>query len=168
MSEDDSIIEVVVDRGLGRDCGDRLRGLRRNDRQHRAECNGRRPIGERCRECQRQRAGVRCHRLPGHGRGPLRDRAVQAGDLKKIKRPDARTVVFDLCSSDVAFLSKIAFSSFAINDAGWLASHIDPAVTEGQKIVSEANGTGAYKLKAGTAARTSPTRHTTATGAPRP
>ncbi len=74
--------------------------------------------------------------------------APYAGEFKKISAPDARTVVFDLCGSDVAFLSKIAFSSFAINDADWLASHIDPAVTENQKIVSEVNGTGAYKLKA--------------------
>ena len=71
-----------------------------------------------------------------------------AGEFKKISAPDARTVVFDLCGSDVAFLSKIAFSSFAINDAGWLASHIDPAATDNQKIVSEANGTGPYKVKA--------------------
>jgi peptide/nickel transport system substrate-binding protein len=70
------------------------------------------------------------------------------GEFKKISAPDARTVVFDLCGSDVAFLSKIAFSSFAINDAGWLASHIDPAATDNQKIVSEANGTGPYKVKA--------------------
>ena len=70
------------------------------------------------------------------------------GQFKKISAPDARTVVFDLCGSDVAFLSKIAFTSFAINDAGWLASHIDPAATDNQKIVSEANGTGPYKLNA--------------------
>jgi len=70
------------------------------------------------------------------------------GNFKKLSATDEKTVVFDLCNPDVAFLAKIAFSSFAINDAGWLASHIDPAATEGQKIVSEVNGTGAYKLKA--------------------
>jgi peptide/nickel transport system substrate-binding protein len=70
-----------------------------------------------------------------------------AGEFKKISAPDARTVVFDLCGSDVAFLSKIAFSSFAINDAGWLAANIDPAGTT-QKIVSAVNGTGPYKLDA--------------------
>jgi len=84
---------------------------------------------------------------PATGEAPC-GTAPYAGEFKKISAPDARTVVFDLCGSDVAFLSKIAFSSFAINDAGWLASHIDPAATEGQKIVSEVNGTGAYKLKA--------------------
>ena len=70
-----------------------------------------------------------------------------AGEFKKISAPDARTVVFDLCGSDVAFLSKIAFSSFAINDAGWLKANIDPAGTT-QKIVSAVNGTGPYKLSA--------------------
>ena len=49
------------------------------------------------------------------------------GEFKKITAVDAKTVVFDLCNPDVAFLSKIAFSSFAINDSAWLQSHVDPA-----------------------------------------
>jgi ABC-type transport system substrate-binding protein len=68
------------------------------------------------------------------------------GNFKKITAQDARTVVFELCSSDVAFLSKIAFTSFAINDTGWLESKIDPAKTENQDIVSQVNGTGPYSL----------------------
>ncbi|HEV8489615.1 MAG TPA: ABC transporter substrate-binding protein [Candidatus Limnocylindrales bacterium] len=68
------------------------------------------------------------------------------GEFKKITAQDARTVVFELCSSDVAFLSKIAFTSFAINDTGWLESKIDPAKTENQDIVSMVNGTGPYSL----------------------
>jgi ABC-type transport system substrate-binding protein len=47
----------------------------------------------------------------------------------------------------VAFLSKIAFTSFAINDTGWLESKIDPNKTENQDIVSQVNGTGPYSLK---------------------
>jgi ABC-type transport system substrate-binding protein len=68
------------------------------------------------------------------------------GNFKKITATEAHTVVFDLCNPDVAFLSKIAFSSFAINDTQWLQDKIDPALTENQPIISEVNGTGAYKL----------------------
>jgi ABC-type transport system substrate-binding protein len=70
------------------------------------------------------------------------------GQFKKITAVDAKTVVFDLCVPDVAFLSKIAFSSFAINDTAWLEANIDPAATEGQKIVDNMNGTGPFKLEA--------------------
>ena len=69
------------------------------------------------------------------------------GNFKKITAVDAKTVVFDLCNPDVAFLSKIAFSSFAINDTAWLEANIDPTKTENQAIVSNVNGTGPYKLK---------------------
>jgi ABC-type transport system substrate-binding protein len=69
------------------------------------------------------------------------------GNLKKITAVDAKTVVFELCSPDVAFLSKIAFTSFAINDTAWLEAKIDPNRAENQAIVSEVNGTGPYKLK---------------------
>ncbi len=71
-----------------------------------------------------------------------------AGEFKKITAVDAKTVIFDLCNPDVAFLSKIAFSSFAINDTAWLQSHIDPNKTENQAIVDQVNGTGPYKLDA--------------------
>jgi ABC-type transport system substrate-binding protein len=73
--------------------------------------------------------------------------AKYVGAIKKISAPDARTVIFDLCAPDVAFLSRIAFTSFAINDAGWLKANIDPAATT-QKIVTAVNGTGPYKLNA--------------------
>jgi ABC-type transport system substrate-binding protein len=69
------------------------------------------------------------------------------GNFKKVTAVDAKTVVFDLCNPDVAFLSKIAFSSFAINDTAWLEANIDPTKTENQAIVSNVNGTGPYKLK---------------------
>jgi ABC-type transport system substrate-binding protein len=70
------------------------------------------------------------------------------GNIKKISATDEHTVVFDLCSSDVAFLSKIAFTSFAINDSGWIEAKVDPSGTGEQAIVSEANGTGPYTLSA--------------------
>jgi peptide/nickel transport system substrate-binding protein len=70
------------------------------------------------------------------------------GNFKKISAPDRYTVVFDLCGPDVAFLSKIAFSSFAINDAGWLEEKIDPEGSTNQAIVSEPNGTGPFKFVA--------------------
>ena len=69
------------------------------------------------------------------------------GNFKKITAVDAKTVVFELCNPDVAFLSKIAFSSFAINDTAWLEANIDPAKDTNQAIVSNVNGTGPYKLK---------------------
>jgi len=73
--------------------------------------------------------------------------APYTGNFKRITAVDAKTVVFELCGPDVAFLSRIAFSSFAINDTAWLEAKIDPNTTENQAIVSEVNGTGPYKLK---------------------
>ena len=70
------------------------------------------------------------------------------GNFKKISATAANTVVFDLCNPDVAFLSKIAFTSFAINDTAWLESHVDPAKTTNQAIVTQVNGTGPWKLEA--------------------
>jgi ABC-type transport system substrate-binding protein len=69
------------------------------------------------------------------------------GNFKKVTAVDAKTVVFDLCGPDVAFLSKIAFSSFAINDTAWLEANIDPTKAENQAIVTNVNGTGPYSLK---------------------
>ena len=82
---------------------------------------------------------------PEDGEAPC-GTAPYTGNLKKITATDQNTVVFDLCGPDVAFLSKIAFSAFQINDTAWLESHIDPAGTGEQAIVSEPNGTGPYKL----------------------
>ena len=59
-------------------------------------------------------------------------------------------MVFELCRPDVAFLTKIASPAFAINDAAWLASHIDPAATGPQAIVDQVNGTGPYRLESWT------------------
>ena len=76
--------------------------------------------------------------------------APYAGEIKRISATDPETVVFELCRPDVAFLSKIASPAFAINDAGWLASHIDPAATGPQAIVDQVNGTGPYRLESWT------------------
>ncbi len=68
--------------------------------------------------------------------------APYTGEMKAIKALDAKTVEFDLCAPDVAFLSKIAFSSFAINDVDYLAKHVPDG-----SIVQQPNGTGPYMLK---------------------
>jgi len=84
----------------------------------------------------------------GQTEAPDADHAAYTGNIKKISATDERTVIFELCTPDVAFLSKIAFSAFAINDTAWLESKIDPAKPDNQAIVSEVNGTGPYKLEA--------------------
>ena len=64
------------------------------------------------------------------------------GILKKITAVDRLTVEFQLCAPDVAFLPKIAFASFAIQDADYLAAH-----AADKTILTAPNGTGPYKLK---------------------
>ena len=120
-------------------------------RQHRAE---------RRRQRQRQRA-VRVRwptrrraRPPAARRPPGRHPHPYAGEFKKISAPDARTVVFDLCGSDVAFLSKIAFTSFAINDAGWLtATSTRPPPTPEDRLRGQRHRRRTSSRR-GTAART--------------
>ena len=68
--------------------------------------------------------------------------AAYSGEVKAIKALDAKTVEFDLCVPDVAFLSKVAFSSFAINDTDYLTKHVPDG-----SIVQTPNGTGPYMLK---------------------
>jgi peptide/nickel transport system substrate-binding protein len=69
--------------------------------------------------------------------------ADYAGNLKKLEAPDSKTVVFTLCNPDVAFLQKIAFSVFGINDSGWIEAHAGNA---SDPISAKMNGTGPYKL----------------------
>jgi len=64
------------------------------------------------------------------------------GEFKQIKALDRYTVEFDLCGSDIAFLSKVAFSAFPINDTAWIESH-----SLGKSIIDHPNGTGPYYLK---------------------
>jgi ABC-type transport system substrate-binding protein len=67
------------------------------------------------------------------------------GNLKSIEAPDDMTVVFNLCAPDVAFLQKVAFSVFGINDSGWIETHAADGT-----IKDSLNGTGPYKLDAWT------------------
>jgi ABC-type transport system substrate-binding protein len=69
-----------------------------------------------------------------------------AGQIGSIKTLDARTVEFTLCKPDAAFLSKVAFSSLAIQDADYLAE----TGGGGEALVRNPNGTGPYKLKSWT------------------
>ena len=63
------------------------------------------------------------------------------GQLKSIEATDASTVVFNLCVPDPAFLSKIAFTAFGINDADYLIAHAEDGT-----LIDNPNGTGAYRL----------------------
>jgi ABC-type transport system substrate-binding protein len=71
------------------------------------------------------------------------DIADYAGQIGLIRTIDARTVEFNLCKPDAAFLSKIAFSSLAIQDADYL----EETGGGGEALVRNPNGTGPYKLK---------------------
>ncbi|MBA2255548.1 MAG: peptide ABC transporter substrate-binding protein [Chloroflexi bacterium] len=64
------------------------------------------------------------------------------GGLKQIKAVDASTVEFTFCRADVAFLSKVAFSSLQINDTETLTA----TGGGGDELTRKSNGTGPYKL----------------------
>ena len=143
---------VAPARGPGRVRCDRLRGLYRRAPSAApsaaASCcaeHGGRERSPRSRRWSTRRSGeAPC----GQAEAPDAEHSKYTGNIKKISATDAGTVVFDLCNPDVAFLSKIAFTSFAINDTAWLEAKIDPAGTTNQAIVSEVNGTGPYKMEA--------------------
>lgn len=63
------------------------------------------------------------------------------GNFKSIEAVDALTVKITLCAPDVAFPSKLAFSSFAINDTAYLES-----TGGGGSLIDQPNGTGPYKV----------------------
>ena len=65
------------------------------------------------------------------------------GSIKKISALDRLTVEFQMCAPDPAFLPKVAFSVFGIQDADYLAKHAPD-----KSILEQPNGTGPYKLKA--------------------
>ncbi|MCA1587351.1 MAG: ABC transporter substrate-binding protein [Chloroflexi bacterium] len=69
--------------------------------------------------------------------------AEYAGNIEQIRAEDEFTVVFDLCGPDVAFLSKVAFAVFAIDDTAWLEQY----GADGS-IIENVNGTGPYRLDA--------------------
>jgi ABC-type transport system substrate-binding protein len=63
------------------------------------------------------------------------------GTVQSITAPDPLTVVFTLCAPDVAFLAKVAFSVFGINDKDYLIEHAAAGdLSQGM------NGTGPYQL----------------------
>jgi ABC-type transport system substrate-binding protein len=64
------------------------------------------------------------------------------GNLAKIEATDESTVVFTLCAPDPAFLPKVAFSPFAINDADYLIE-----TGGGGALVDSPNGTGPFTLE---------------------
>ncbi len=61
--------------------------------------------------------------------------------LSNIESVDAATVVFTLCAPDPAFLQKLSFVPFTIDDSGYLQS----ATADGS-ILDQPNGTGPFKL----------------------
>jgi peptide/nickel transport system substrate-binding protein len=64
-------------------------------------------------------------------------------NISEIRAEDEHTVVFTLCAPDVAFLPKVAFSAFGIDDTAWLETY----GADGS-IVDNVNGTGPYQLEA--------------------
>lgn len=78
---------------------------------------------------------------PADGPAACDDATKNSSEFKQIKAIDQYTVEFDLCSADVAFLSKIAFASNAIQDSDWLKAHMAD-----KSILRSENGTGAYML----------------------
>ena len=63
------------------------------------------------------------------------------GSMKKITAVDPLTVQFDLCGPDPAFLPKVAFQVFGIQDTDYLAAHAPD-----KSYLDQPNGTGPYKL----------------------
>ena len=68
--------------------------------------------------------------------------APYSGEFKKISATARLTVEFQLCQPDVAFLSKVAFSAFGIQDSDYLDKHAPD-----KSYLQQPNGTGPYKLK---------------------
>ncbi|MBI3750967.1 MAG: peptide ABC transporter substrate-binding protein [Chloroflexi bacterium] len=79
---------------------------------------------------------------PADADAPCDDATKNSSEFKRIKAVDEFTVEFDLCAPDVAFLSKIAFASNAIQDSDWLKAHMAD-----KSILRNENGTGPYTLK---------------------
>lgn len=77
----------------------------------------------------------------GQAQAPDAKHGAYTGAFKKITAVDRLTVEFQLCNPDVAFLSKIAFSAFGIDDSAYLEAH-----AKDKSILEQPNGTGPYKL----------------------
>ncbi|MFN2484385.1 MAG: ABC transporter substrate-binding protein [Candidatus Limnocylindria bacterium] len=73
------------------------------------------------------------------------------GEFSQIRAVDALTVEFTLCQADVAFLQKIAFSAFGINDSDYLEANTPELGDDGTpvaegSIVENPNGTGPFRF----------------------
>lgn len=77
---------------------------------------------------------------------PDADHAAYAGNLKRIRATDERTVVFELCRPDVAFRARLANPSFGVADSGWLVSQIDPGGGD-PALLTVINGTGPFRFE---------------------
>ena len=79
--------------------------------------------------------------------GPFEPMVVAAencdygGEFKSIEAVDEKTVKMTLCQPDVAFPAKVAFASFAINDADYLQANGGAG-----DMLEMTNGTGPYSL----------------------
>ena len=78
---------------------------------------------------------------PESGESACGTAGYENGQIGSIKALDAGTVEFTLCNPDAAFLAKIAFSVFGIQDADYLAAH----AADGSYLDAP-NGTGPYTL----------------------
>jgi peptide/nickel transport system substrate-binding protein len=85
---------------------------------------------------------VDCANPPSGPAGPDGKSTKYTGTISQIKALDRLTVEFDLCSPDVAFLSKVAFTSNNIQDSDWLKAHAPD-----KSYVQTTNGTGPYMVK---------------------
>src|SRR5215216_6259036 len=65
------------------------------------------------------------------------------GEFKSIEAVDQFTVKMTLCNPDPAFLSKVAFAAFQIQDSDYL----DEMGGDSAKMAEKPNGTGAYTVK---------------------
>jgi ABC-type transport system substrate-binding protein len=73
----------------------------------------------------------------------LNEKGAPLPGIKRIESTDDHTVSFTLCSADAAFLNKLALVSFAIDDSGYLSTH----VADGS-VKRAPNGTGPFALSA--------------------
>ena len=130
----------------------RLRGCRRHrsDRrcvygQHTVGEHGpvERSVGQRAPAASASGGAFTGISYPASGDAPC-GVAPYTGTIKKITATDRLTVEFQLCASDVAFLPKVAFATFGIQDSDYLAAH-----AKDKSYLTQPNGTGPYKLTRG-------------------
>ncbi len=69
------------------------------------------------------------------------DHGAYTGEFTQIRAVDEKTVEFELCQPDVAFLQKIAFSAFQIHDTASLENDM-----ENHRVLARPNGTGPFMI----------------------